>query len=304
MGCNARKEITCAEFALIRMHKSNLIRTLEIEERFDIVLANYVEFEKEILDRAVEHNLFAKMTPHQMHEDRTALNRRITNLLSSCRLYLDQLRHSIKAIYGEGAEFDAIEKLTNIEYDKHFSYRLMEAMRNFVQHRGLAASSYSISHQLTDLGNDGRVACTVTPQVICKDLENDPQFKATVKDELRALPNCLDLKPYVREYIECLWRIHSGVRSQLSSGCLLWEQTLRKAIDDFKNHLSISSDDVPVGLAIIYGGSNPPYTIAEKHDVFLDFIERRKYMEKRNVVNKDLSRRFVTGQESSLIKTK
>ena len=303
LGCKARKEIPEDHFAQIRRHKSNLIRALEIEERFHILLSNYVEFEEEVVGRSIEHNLYAKRVPHQMDDDRIALNRRITNLLSSCRLYLDQLMHSIKDIFGDGAELTEVRDLAHTQYDNSLSYRLMEAVRNFVQHRGLAASSYSVSHTTTQEGENSRVACTVTPQLVCKDLASDPKVTAKVKNELNKLPPSVDLKPHVRSYIEALWRIHSGVRSILSDGCSEWEETIEDAVAEFKTHVGIQTTGVPLGLAIIHGESEYPYTIAEKHDVFFGFIERRKLLEEKNVVNQNLATRFATGQESALLKT-
>ncbi len=162
-------------YARIRDHKRNLVRALEIEERFDILLANYVEFETEVLGRSVEHNLYSGRDEHQMHEDRLGLNRRIVNLLTACRLYLDQLAHGMSGTFGDGEETTAIGAARSREYDASFSYRLMEGLRDYVQHRGLAAGSYSVMQQATGDGRGNQLACTVTPRLVARDLLNDPK---------------------------------------------------------------------------------------------------------------------------------
>jgi hypothetical protein len=55
-------EITAAEFARAKSASQNLLRVLFIENKFDPVLANYVEFEHEILDRSLRRMIYGSLT--------------------------------------------------------------------------------------------------------------------------------------------------------------------------------------------------------------------------------------------------
>jgi hypothetical protein len=84
----------------IRNYKANLIRALNIEINFDILLGNYREFEEEILTMSLRHIIFATELHYELKPQRKELNRRIANFLSSSRSYRDQLPQDMNMIYG------------------------------------------------------------------------------------------------------------------------------------------------------------------------------------------------------------
>lgn len=93
--------ISRERYSEIGDHKSNLIHSLEIEEKFDILLGNYREFEEDILKMALHHAIISSYHLQNMNTQRRELNRRIANLLSSARVYLDHLDRHLKMIFGE-----------------------------------------------------------------------------------------------------------------------------------------------------------------------------------------------------------
>lgn len=303
LGSNADVEISQEQYGVIRTAKLNLVRALQIEERFDILLGNYCEFEEVVVSIPIRHNVYAKRESFELDDERRTLNRRIINLLSSCRLYLDQMIHDIAGIFGdESDELVEVKSYTNNEYDAQFSYRLMEALRNYVQHRGLAANSYSVTYHWTELNSDGQLACTVTPELVRQELSGDKKVKSEVRKELQALSKKIDLKPHIRSYIESLCRVHCKVRDLLEFHTKKWEGRIVKAINDYKVQLGISDEKVPAGLAL-YKLDDESSKVVEREDIFLKFIDYRKVLENRNTVFPNISARFATGQQSDLMKS-
>jgi 5-keto 4-deoxyuronate isomerase len=137
-SCNHHVEISHEYFETLKSKKEFLIEALFVEEKFNLVLENYSEFELELLGNSVRNMLFHDFEWSSGVNDIHSINRRIINLLTTCRLYMDQVCHNIHTIYGSGsAQAIAFKTQSSNEYDSVFGYRVMEAMRNYVQHRGL-----------------------------------------------------------------------------------------------------------------------------------------------------------------------
>ena len=296
----ARVEIARETAQQILIHKKNLIRGYVIEERFDNLLANYAEFESEILARSLNNLLHRPRTDVQYHEIRIALSRRIMNLLSSCRAYFDQSSKRIKAAFGS-KELGAIKKACSKEYDSSFSYRLMEVLRNQSQHVGSASDDSSVMNTVTRRGKNPCIASTVTPRLVKKRLMEDPRACSKLAGDLPSQPDVIDLTGHVRSYMDSIIRIHSATRELLSQGYQEWEATIEDAILTYRSHAG--SENEPIGLTLFVVQDLGSLSVVEKEPIFRGLIERRTYLEKRNTVVPDLSRFFVTGQEPHLIET-
>jgi hypothetical protein len=131
-------EISEAEFNALRTARNDLAIVESVEEKLGILLGNYEEFETALLSQTVHNVVFQDINPSRAKDMIYTLNRRVINLLTSCRLYLDHIRHDLNSIYGDGADVtNVVVQETSRQYDARLGYRVMEALRNYVQHRGL-----------------------------------------------------------------------------------------------------------------------------------------------------------------------
>lgn len=136
-----RKELPVepAEYQQIYEAKSKLVDALRIEEKYNMVLENYRDFEQYLLEATLRYMLFSEAAWPRLVAIIYEAARRVQNLLSTSRLYLDQVRHDLSAMYGSGsANALAFVSATNKEYDDRLGYRAMEALRNYMQHRSLS----------------------------------------------------------------------------------------------------------------------------------------------------------------------
>lgn len=287
-------EISKEEYDKIYFAKNALIEALLIEEKLDLVLENYREFEMELVEHAVNYMLFRNLNWSIFQSERNQLNRRIVNLLSSCRLYLDQLGHHIKQIFGiDTSVCDQIKKFRANEYDTCVSYRIMEALRNFVQHRGYPIHECTYEAKLTN-ASDGEkeFSYSLTPYILVKEIESDREFKKAVLNEMMSLGKKIDIKPHVRKYIESIVNIHNGVRDILDTQS--WDSTVLCAINRLLSEHNLKINDISVGL-IIETEPGIGHGIVE---LFSDFIARRKELAHKNKSLVRLASRFVTTQIS------
>jgi hypothetical protein len=152
-------------------------------------------------------------------------NRRLNNLLSSCRLYLDHTAGALSAIYGSDSEpLSCYKKSRNEEYDSGFAYRVMEAIRNYAQHRNLPVAHVSVENgefpgHRTTLNHH-----LIVPSLDIEELRRDHAFKRSVLQELDSFgKRYMDVRMWVRQYLEALGRIHAEVEHSISADLVAWD---------------------------------------------------------------------------------
>ena len=70
--------------------------------------------------------------------DIAIITRRLSNLLSAARLYVDQIAQDLHDAFGSQHQVsNEIKVKLSTEYDARLGYRVMEAVRNMMQHRSL-----------------------------------------------------------------------------------------------------------------------------------------------------------------------
>jgi len=177
-------ELTPERYNSIKNARNALLEISFIEEKFDLVVENFFEYEQTLLLLAGWDLVFRDFDHQRAHRHRRLINRRLANLLSGCRLYQDQALHHLSRTYGENSD-QVVEVRTAMrgQYDALLGYRMMEALRNYVQHRGWAIHSVSYSRHPTGAG----VSFSFVPFVNLERLSEDEKFKPEVLDEMKAI---------------------------------------------------------------------------------------------------------------------
>lgn len=278
---------THARFEEVRRAREGLLVALEIEEKCDILVENYREWEGEMLALATRHMLSGARTWSGSVAGLHLLNRRLSNLLSSCRLYVDHLMHSISTLYGaDPANLTEVKKAIAEQYDSRLGYRVMEALRNWSQHRGLPI--HELRYEATRDIEAGVWRFGTTPLVNGKQIESDGGFKTGVLAELGE--KCSrDLKPLVRDYLEGLGQVHLRARNILSADVSDWDGVFESVTDEYRR---VTSEDVS-SLAIVAVVDD--HSVLDSVSIFNDLIERRKDLSSKNLAIR-LSGSFVSGE--------
>lgn len=279
------------EYAQIRKARENLLEALYLEEKFDVVVDNYLEFETDLLDSAASLMVRGVRSYTALQAERNRVNRRIINLVSAGRLYLDHSAHHLNNIFGEGisAVIEIKQEIAE-QYAQSLGYRVMDALRNYVQHRGYPI--YSVTYNSKLVRDSDKWLYSMTPYINATELEQDSKFKKAVLDEIKSLGDKIDIKPLLREYIEALGKIHEKVRATLQSHIKEWEQIVLDSFDRFRQ-ADRQSDSV-VGLAAVVRSDDGTYS--ETIQLFKGFIEYRRNLEKKNRNLVNLAKRYVTSE--------
>ena len=290
LGSGAVNEIGLSEteFNTLKAARIGLRQAHSVEEKFDIVMEDYVELETDLLCQTTRNVFFlAEQLGNSMTAFRFRLNRLLLHLLASGRMYLDQTCHDLSMLFGSSLEeVTHFHQARNHEYDTVFGYRVCEALRNFSQHQSLPIHqiSYPLSRQ-----EDGICNHTIELSLNVKEMERAGTLKATIAKEIVALgQEYIPLKPLVRDYVSSLGNIHRKVRDLLTPAIKTWEADSRKSVERFC--VQFGNDILLLAIARIRlkkdGGENgvlESYYLNEKPS------ERRKQLERKNAQLNDVA---------------
>lgn len=292
MGDHPFLEISKEQYDDISKAKTLLLHALHIEDKFDILLHNYAEVEVELLSRAFGEILFEASSWTESIGKLHVIGRRIINLLTTCRLYLDQIEHNFCEQFGKKSQvFVDLKAAKSKEYESYFGYRAMETIRNYVQHRGFPVHRVRLNSERIDTTGRSLIRHVAIPEVSVKTLELDGNIKPSVLAEMRTKGQYIDLRPLVREYLSSISRIHEFIRNKLKPLNSHSESVLARAQEAYKQQ---DGRDGLVGLAAVV--EDDTGAVIDKVEIFDDFIKRRKMLMDKNRSVSYCAGHFVTNE--------
>ena len=280
--------------ALLRAKKA-LRFGVAFEQRFDILLENYATLERYILDLALRNAVFmGETTRDRLGEGKHNVNRHLNNLLSSARLYIDQTAHALSKQFGQdSSQFERYIDVKKDEYGKSFSYRSLEALRGYMQHRGLPTHSVSFSSKRDESDQDRiRNRHIVTFGLLPEVIREDGGFKSDVLKELEGhvdKKGQIELMPLIREYVSGIARIHKSVRMSISAeldNADSYVTTIFEGVYSMTGHRCTSARTWETTTE----GMNSFGAISS------EWIEERKFFTTKNCFAEYLSNQYVSSQ--------
>ncbi|MDT3736559.1 MAG: hypothetical protein ROZ00_10055 [Denitratisoma sp.] len=284
-------EITPEEFVTLKAAREILTDAFAIEEKYEIVVSNFLSVEKQLLDIAVTNAVRDTLSYGELFEIRSALNIRIVNLLTATKLYFDQLPQHIADCVPDRVDIaDTVKRRCSEEYDKFFEYRFMEALRNHVQHRGIPIHFIRQDGHWTSFDELGQMEFSVFIAAQRDVLESDGKFKKTVLSEMTQDVNLLAA---ARRYVESLSSIHQFVRDLISDSVT----AARARIESAHTRYSMVFDGSLIGLSALDVGEAG---VRSSFPLLLEWDDVRIQLQKRNRQLVNLAKRYVTSKVPNL----
>jgi hypothetical protein len=278
-------EITEENYLALRDAREVLANALAIEEKYEILICNYLEVENKILSDTAYYMVRDHTEYSDIFDVRLALNVRLVNFLTSARLYIDQLSRHVKGCAPDLTD-EIVKASFSKEYDENPEYRFMEALRNHVQHRGLPIHWMSHRARWTEVGENGLLEYSMELSSQRSFLEEDEKFNKTV---LQELDDKIDLKVHTRCYVESISNVHDAAREMIAKSV----NTARELLQDAHSKYKATYNESLVGLSV--------YTLSgdetiSSFPILLDWDDIRIKLQKRNRKAINLKKRFVTGK--------
>ena len=294
LGAHKPVSIPKARYDSIVKAKAALLVCLFIEEKFDLVVENYLELEMALLECTLRYLAHPRLDSRRAATDRALFNRRLVNLLSSAVTYAKQVeeRHAPAVLSPDDAS--VIKAAFSKQRGNRLGYRAMNLLRNHALHYDVPVHlvEYPVRHVERESGNV--VAFTVSPCLRPSDLRLNTGFSRPVLRELEALGESVELKPLLREYVEGLWTVHAQMRELVAQSIRTWEATLELANKTF---LAGGNDERSAFLLSAVALRDDGTEEASVH-VTAPFNEYRRFLEAKNAGLDNLSLRYVTSETS------
>jgi hypothetical protein len=293
VGSEGFIEIDEAEYLRVKAARQNLFEILFIEEKFDLVTENFYEYETELLAIASRMMIFSNDDDLSMSRERSLVSRRIVNLLTAGRMYIDQCIQHVERIYGKDSiNFGLVKKEMSSQYDKSLGYRVIDALRNYVQHRGFPIHSMKFFRKWVEFNSDSQSLHRVIPIIDVLELSEDSNFKIGTLKELQEIQhdNRVDARPLIREYVAGVCNIHEKIREIIRADIPTWEKCISDTIEKFQGRFGRGNPFA--GLVIQSAESD--YKWAEAKHISTIAVERRQVLEKKNGMYVNLDKRYAS----------
>lgn len=255
--------------------KGILKGAIDISQKCRMMLENFVDYEGRLLSLTNRTLVIGHRDWHSSQDDIYEVTRWLVNLLTTARLYLDQVEHDLSALFGkESAQFRRMNEATKSQYDERLGYRTMYSLRNFIQHRALPIYGLKFVNRRINTPAGDQFISTCTPQLDTESLKIQGNFKPAVLRELSAHAEpdgTIDLKPLVREFVTGLTVVHREVLNSIQPQVEQSKIVHSKIFSQFRD--SFGSDSS--GLALVRreaGGLRIDANLVEELPGRLDYL--------------------------------
>ena len=286
-----RPEVEISEecFCGLKSAKQTLLKALACEEKYEMVIHNYLVLEKEFSGIAIQEMIRSSFREHNFLDLRLSANINIANLLTSARLYTDSLHKDISTcLQNSGDSEKKIKKIVREEYRNNFHYRFIHALRNYVQHEALPTHGIRTGERLTKNKQvEGYSDFSVNKKML-----SEGNFSRKILDEMEGDVNLIFA---IRHYIEAVNKIHIQARGLIEPRVAEARRCVEEAINKYKA-ANAENNSVIALYAISCNGVNSEI---EKFSlpVLLDRDDTRLYLKEKNGKHlTNLRNKYVTTQ--------
>lgn len=289
LGAYPELSIDEEKFNNLKQARHCLSAALAIEEKYELLLSNYLDLEKECLSATSDYMVRSSTDYSGFFDIRLAFNRRVVNLLTSTKLYIDQIQQHVKGCCPDRLDIgNDVKSLFSAEYDKSFEYRFMEALRNYVQHRGLAVHSTSLGGKWTSHEEDGELEFKTRLFTLKTEVDGDKAFK---KQVLKEMQEKVDIINAVRVYVGSISKIHCEIRTLVTTA----SEASRYLILESINEYEALNGSKSIGLNAIRSISKEPVDeVIEKIPLLLEWDDIRLDLIKKNKSLANLNKWYVS----------
>lgn len=274
--------ITEDHFQRLKAARATLIAVFNIEESFDLLVGNFLAMEGANLQQALSRGIRSVHDYDDLFELKAELSRHIVNLLSSARMFVDTLPSNAARC---GSDMAEVKKWLSVEYDAHFEYRFMEALRNQAQHRGFTVHQFGGASQWMPSGKRLYMETTLRILALRRHLDETGGFKA---ETLAECPKEVDIFAATRRYLESLSAVQEQVRAAIATRVDTARQLTKEAIDGY-----VAFTDGGSALGLEASAVEDGQSI-ESVPVFLEWDNVRQKLHYRNSRMRNLSKHKVS----------
>ncbi|SFD84411.1 hypothetical protein [Massilia yuzhufengensis] len=282
-------EITAEQFEDIRCAVNIQVESLYIEQKYDFVMENYLEFEDSILRCGLVDMLIGGRDRKEFNANTALFNRRIMNLLTAYKTYDDtHLQHFNRIFQRDREVLRKAKSSLSQEFDGRVGYWMIPKIRNYVQHQGfpIHGSAYG-SRWVKDSHGIERNRYTVNLYISPDEL-SDGKFNLEIRERFARMRKKVDLKFLIRDFMEGFSAAHVRNREILTERLEWSSEFISSVIQDFLLATGYRSS-----VALSAFSSDDRLSVAHFAN------EQRLYLVRKNTVLTRLTDRYISNELES-----
>lgn len=300
LGSPTQLPLTTAQFHAVKDAETALGVLADCEEKFDLAFDNFIELEADTAHALLVHMYRTLSNEEAFHDLRLTVARRVVNLLTSGKMYVDHMLGDLKRL----KRVDLLHLMTE-EIDKarstSLNYEIAEALRDISQHRTLPVGGLTLSSRWLDTeglpwrprAERGLSEYSMTFYVQSDVLDSDRKLTADFKSRVKSRGGKIDLFTVVRGYMDSLGGIHQTFRAITEVERENWYRVHGDLIQEFKNE---SKEEGVIGLAAeavtLDDSREQIYLIEKEKSRLVKLIERNRVL--HNVSSRFFSTRIAS----------
>jgi hypothetical protein len=130
-GLNFFLSIGAEDFSRLRAAHSVITEALAIEEKFDLIVSNYLELEATFNAICAEHLVRSNPTPCPLDHHCVSINRRVQNLVNAGQAYLAYFSHlAVHSMQVMSQVFWEFSRTKKKQHDQSSAFRLIDSIAN------------------------------------------------------------------------------------------------------------------------------------------------------------------------------
>lgn len=238
----------------------------DFEERYEMLLGNFLDLEKFFSDYTIESQLSFSYKYENLSVIFMDANRRVMNLLTTFKSYLDQSPRDFKKCNIPFKE--RFKAATKNSYDQSKAYRFISALRNHVQHH---------SPPVHRIKSGGRSEAWPEPiKFICepKYLLENIDFKRAA---LEGLDEEIDLREQIRDFMVEMSKIHLSLRAEMEEQVKFARKIFEQTIEDYIVQQAEPASALGLAICVKFGDK-----YVSKQSVMLDWDDTRERLVEKN----------------------
>jgi hypothetical protein len=241
---NSKKlNINRGKWDKIKQAKSVISHIRYIEQKYDLMISNYYEFERELLEQALDTSI---RNPNRQSISLATLSlaRQIINLITSISLYIDHVkkRHIGNLPFSDKKRETLLKELKDYQSNSN-DLKFIRNLRNYVIHRDLPLDSYTMKSSWEKLENEEveKGGHLIIPTIQKDKLLKDRKFSTNVVEKMIEDSEKIDLRIPIRKTIEIISQFNKSFRQQISNDFQSAKDIIKETIKE-SNEFSKSNN--------------------------------------------------------------
>lgn len=245
LGSSKSIAISSETFAEVAEAHAFYVNVILIEEKYDTVVENYYEFERELIEIAARHMLF-EITDEVFFGQTSLINRRLLNLLSATKMYIDHTRKQLIAMFGRKSNLVvSISEKSEAVKAANTGYLLLEQIRNYSQHAGYAVEYFSVGASSTRTNDKVLRYYDLRAKINIDNILGDPRIDRSLRDKASEIQG-RDAKDLIRDGIDGVSEVHQHLRDGIDLHLTARRDVLHAALALYQNQEPMYANESPI----------------------------------------------------------